>query len=67
MCLMRLKQPCCCIEKAEAEGRYLCSSRENKTKALVEKLKSKYPVYNYPKRDRSEANLGEIAEFRMEI
>ena len=41
------------FEKAEAEGRYLCSSREIKTKALVEKLKSKYHVYNYPKSKNS--------------
>ncbi|XVE94359.1 hypothetical protein REPUB_Repub02eG0002300 [Reevesia pubescens] len=36
-------------EKGEAEGRYLCSSHEMRTKDLVEKLKSKYPFYNYPK------------------
>ncbi|KAK6277539.1 hypothetical protein POUND7_017862 [Theobroma cacao] len=41
-------------EKPEAEGRYLCSSHEIRTKDLVEKLKSMYPVYNYPKSFKEE-------------
>ncbi|KAK9271326.1 hypothetical protein L1049_026916 [Liquidambar formosana] len=36
-------------EKPEVEGRYLCSSYVIRTSALVEKLKSMYPDYNYPK------------------
>ncbi|XP_010413837.1 PREDICTED: cinnamoyl-CoA reductase 1 [Camelina sativa] len=36
-------------EKAEAEGRYICSSYSVKEQEVVEKLKSLYPNYNYPK------------------
>ncbi|KAB1203506.1 Cinnamoyl-CoA reductase 2 [Morella rubra] len=36
-------------EKPEAEGRYICTAHEVKTKSLVEMLKSIYPNYNYPK------------------
>ncbi|XP_015938186.1 cinnamoyl-CoA reductase 1 [Arachis duranensis] len=35
-------------EKPEAEGRYICTSHPVKAKDMVEKLKSKYPNYNYP-------------------
>ena len=37
-------------EKPEAQGRYICSSYTISTQELVEKLKSMYPDYNYPKR-----------------
>ena len=37
-------------EKPEAQGRYICSSHTIPTQELVEKLKSMYPNYNYPKR-----------------
>ncbi|KAG7569036.1 NAD-dependent epimerase/dehydratase [Arabidopsis thaliana x Arabidopsis arenosa] len=37
-------------EKAEAEGRYICTSHTVKEQIVVEKLKSLYPHYNYPKR-----------------
>ncbi|GLU00110.1 hypothetical protein SLE2022_175030 [Rubroshorea leprosula] len=36
-------------KKAEAEGRYVCSSHGIKTQDLVAKLKSMYPYCNYPK------------------
>ncbi|KDP36740.1 hypothetical protein JCGZ_08031 [Jatropha curcas] len=36
-------------EKPEAEGRYICTAHGTRTKDLVEKLKSIYPNYNYPK------------------
>ncbi|XP_059636914.1 cinnamoyl-CoA reductase 2-like [Cornus florida] len=36
-------------EKPEAEGRYICSSHTLRSRVLVEKLKSMYPNYNYPK------------------
>ncbi|XP_034702438.1 cinnamoyl-CoA reductase 2-like [Vitis riparia] len=36
-------------EKPEAQGRYICSSYTISTQELVEKLKSMYPNYNYPK------------------
>ncbi|GAV65827.1 Epimerase domain-containing protein [Cephalotus follicularis] len=36
-------------EKPEAEGRYICSSFCIRAKDLVDKLKSIYPNYNYPK------------------
>lgn len=36
-------------EKREAEGRYICSSYVIRTRALVGKLKSMYPNYDYPK------------------
>jgi len=37
-------------EKAEAEGRYICTSHTVKEEIVVEKLKSFYPHYNYPKK-----------------
>ncbi|XP_065880892.1 cinnamoyl-CoA reductase 1-like isoform X2 [Euphorbia lathyris] len=37
-------------EKPEAEGRYICSVHEIKTRDLIEKLRSLYPNYNYPQR-----------------
>lgn len=37
-------------EKPEAEGRYICTAHKAKEKDVVEKLKSLYPNYNYPKR-----------------
>lgn len=36
-------------EKPEAEGRYICTAHAVRTRDLVEKLKSIYPDYNYPK------------------
>ncbi|XP_048129598.1 cinnamoyl-CoA reductase 1-like [Rhodamnia argentea] len=36
-------------EKPEAEGRYICTSYCIKTQDLVEKVKTLYPNYNYPK------------------
>ncbi|KAF8108840.1 hypothetical protein N665_0104s0153 [Sinapis alba] len=36
-------------EKPEAEGRYICTAHKAKEKDVVEKLKSRYPNYNYPK------------------
>ncbi|KAM7518060.1 hypothetical protein LguiB_017022 [Lonicera macranthoides] len=36
-------------EKPEAEGRYICSSYVVRSSILVEKLKSMFPDYNYPK------------------
>ncbi|KAK9129156.1 hypothetical protein Sjap_009643 [Stephania japonica] len=36
-------------EKPEAEGRYICSSYMVRMRDLVEKLRSVYPNYNYPK------------------
>lgn len=37
-------------EKPEAEGRYICSAHAVWTKDLVEKLRSIYPSFNYPKK-----------------
>lgn len=37
-------------EKAEAEGRYICTSHVVEEQDVVEKLKSLYPNYNYPKK-----------------
>lgn len=37
-------------EKAEAEGRYICTSYEMTVQDLVYKLKTLYPNYNYPKK-----------------
>ncbi|CAN8315983.1 unnamed protein product [Cochlearia groenlandica] len=37
-------------EKAEAEGRYICTAHAVKEQDVVEKLKSIYPNYNYPKK-----------------
>lgn len=37
-------------EKPEAEGRYICTAHIIKAKDLVDKLKSIYPHYNYPKK-----------------
>lgn len=37
-------------EMSKAEGRYICTAHAIKTKDLVQKLKSIYPNYNYPKR-----------------
>ncbi|KAH9754841.1 Epimerase domain-containing protein [Citrus sinensis] len=36
-------------EKAEAEGRYICTAHMIRARDLVDKLKSLYPNYNYPK------------------
>ncbi|XP_038703162.1 cinnamoyl-CoA reductase 1-like [Tripterygium wilfordii] len=36
-------------EKPEAEGRHICTAHPIMTRDLVEKLKSIYPNYNYPK------------------
>ena len=37
-------------EKKEASGRYICAPHPVQIHSLVEKLKSKYPNYNYPKK-----------------
>ncbi|RVW50941.1 Cinnamoyl-CoA reductase 1 [Vitis vinifera] len=37
-------------EKPEAEGRYICTAHMIKARDLVEKLRSIYPNYNYPKK-----------------
>ncbi|KAL9395331.1 hypothetical protein Peur_009584 [Populus x canadensis] len=37
-------------ETPEAKGRYICMAHAIKVKDLVEKLRSTYPNYNYPKR-----------------
>uniref|UniRef100_A0A1J3JKA6 Tetraketide alpha-pyrone reductase 1 n=1 Tax=Noccaea caerulescens TaxID=107243 RepID=A0A1J3JKA6_NOCCA len=37
-------------EKAEAQGRYICLAHTVKEQEVVEKLKSLYPNYKYPKR-----------------
>lgn len=37
-------------ERPEAEGRYISSSHMIKTENLVEKLRTLYPQYSYPKR-----------------
>ncbi|KAL5848052.1 hypothetical protein ACOSQ3_011576 [Xanthoceras sorbifolium] len=36
-------------EKPEAEGRYICTAHAIRARDLVDKLKSIYPDYNYPK------------------
>ncbi|THG02007.1 hypothetical protein TEA_002573 [Camellia sinensis var. sinensis] len=36
-------------EKPEAEGRHICSSYTIRSQVLVDKLKTMYPNYNYPK------------------
>lgn len=36
-------------EKAEAEGRYICTAHLFRARDLVDKLESLYPNYNYPK------------------
>ncbi|KAF5177062.1 Cinnamoyl-coa reductase [Thalictrum thalictroides] len=36
-------------ENPEAEGRYICSSYTMRVREFVDKLKSMYPNYNYPK------------------
>ncbi|KDO48506.1 hypothetical protein CISIN_1g030431mg [Citrus sinensis] len=36
-------------EKAEAEGRYICTAHLIRERDLFDKLKSLYPNYNYPK------------------
>lgn len=36
-------------EKAEAEGRYICTAHMIRARDLVDKLRSLYPSYNYPK------------------
>ncbi|KAI7747870.1 hypothetical protein M8C21_027442 [Ambrosia artemisiifolia] len=37
-------------EKPEANGRYICTSHQIRSKDLVEILKKHYPDYNYPKK-----------------
>lgn len=37
-------------EKLEAEGRYICTAHHIRVRELVEKLRSIYPNYNYPKK-----------------
>jgi nucleoside-diphosphate-sugar epimerase len=37
-------------ETPEAKGRYICMAHTIKVKDLVEKLRSTYHNYNYPKR-----------------
>lgn len=37
-------------DKKEASGRYICASHPVRVQSLVEKLKTKYPCYNYPKK-----------------
>lgn len=37
-------------EKAEAEGRYICTAHLIRERDLFDKLKSLYPNYNYPKK-----------------
>lgn len=40
-------------EKPEAEGRYICTAHAIKMRDLVDKLKSLFPHYKYPKRQAS--------------
>ncbi|XP_057975588.1 cinnamoyl-CoA reductase 1-like [Malania oleifera] len=37
------------FEKPEAEGRYICTAHAIRSRDLVDKLRSIYPNYNYPK------------------
>lgn len=37
-------------ETPEVTGRYICSSHSIKTKDFVDKMKSMYPNFKYPKR-----------------
>lgn len=37
-------------EKPEAEGRYICTAHMIKVQDLVEKLRTIYPNYNYPRK-----------------
>lgn len=37
-------------EKPQAEGRYTCNAHTIRIKDMVQKLKSIYPNYNYPKK-----------------
>ena len=37
-------------EKAEEEGRYICTAFSIKTQDLVEKLRAIYPNFSYPKK-----------------
>lgn len=37
-------------ETPEAEGRYICTAHAIRVEDLVEKLRSIYPTYKYPKR-----------------
>ncbi|KAL2895257.1 Cinnamoyl-CoA reductase 2 [Bienertia sinuspersici] len=38
------------FEKPEAEGRYICTAHHIRVRELVDKLRSIYPNYNYPKK-----------------
>lgn len=38
------------FEKPEAEGRYISTAHHIRVRELVEKLRSIYPNYNYPKK-----------------
>ncbi|OVA00692.1 NAD-dependent epimerase/dehydratase [Macleaya cordata] len=52
-------------ERPEAEGRYLCSAYSVKGQGLVDKLKSMYPNYSYPKKI-TEADAGEDRKLSCE-
>ncbi|KAK9164848.1 hypothetical protein Scep_000039 [Stephania cephalantha] len=54
-------------EKPEAEGRYLCVSYTIKARDLVEKLRSIYPNYNYPKNFKEvEGEDGKVSSAKLQ-
>ncbi|XP_062097173.1 cinnamoyl-CoA reductase 1-like [Humulus lupulus] len=53
-------------EKPEAEGRYICTSHIIKAKDLVDKLKSLYPNYNYPKNFTEVENEKKVSSEKLQ-
>ncbi|XP_038703164.1 cinnamoyl-CoA reductase 1-like isoform X2 [Tripterygium wilfordii] len=53
-------------EKPEAEGRYICTAHPVTTRDLVEKLKSIYPNYNYPKNYTDEDDGGLLTSEKLQ-
>ncbi|PIA25652.1 hypothetical protein AQUCO_10900003v1 [Aquilegia coerulea] len=55
-------------ENPEAEGRYICSSYTVRVRDFVDKLKSMYPNYNYPKQiTEVDENLDLTAEKLLKL
>ncbi|KAJ8422978.1 hypothetical protein Cgig2_021872 [Carnegiea gigantea] len=53
-------------ERPEAEGRYICTAHQIRVRELVDKLKSIYPNYNYPKYFTEVSEEGRVSSEKLQ-
>lgn len=53
-------------ERPEAEGRYICTAHQIRVRELVDKLKSIYPNYNYPKYFTDVSEEGRVSSEKLQ-